>query len=158
MKRSILILLALLCMAGCADAKIPEVPANYSFTYENVEIVLHADAAPVISALGEPKNYTEEASCAFDGLDKTYHYGAFYLTTYPLEGRDYIYTLWFADDTVATAEGIRIGSTRAQVEQAYGTDALNAAGNCVRIQGQSRLVILLTDGLVSSVRYEAVLE
>ena len=158
MKPMTIILLILLCLTGCGAPEAPEIQENFTFTYDGVDITLHADAAPVLDALGEPKSYTEEASCAFEGLDKTYYYGPFYLTTYPIADKDCIYTLWFADDTVATAEGIRIGSTRAQVEQAYGQEALNEAGNCVRIQGRSRLVILLTDGVVSSVRYEGLLE
>lgn len=158
MKRMLLLLLILLCLSGCGAPEGPETQENFTFTYSGVEITLHGDAAPVLAALGEPKSYTEEASCAFEGLDKTYYYGPFYLTTYPMEDKDRVYTLWFADDTVSTAEGIRIGSTQAQVEQAYGQEALNDAGNCVRIQGRSRLVILLTDGIVTSVRYEGLLE
>ena len=158
MKRMIFLLLAMLCLTGCAAPEVPTGEKNFTFIYQGVAISPHGDAAPVIEALGEPKSYTEETSCAFEGLDKTYYYGSFYLSTYPVDGRDFIYTLWFADDTVATAEGIRIGSTQAQVAEAYGQDSLDEAGSCLRIRGSSRLVILLTDGIVTSVRYEGLLE
>lgn len=158
MKRMITILLAMLCLAGCAAPEAPAEQDTLAFTYNGLEIAPHADAAPVIEALGEPKSYTEETSCAFEGLDKTYYYGPFYLATYPMDGRDYVYTLWFADDTVTTAEGIRIGSPRSQVEEAYGTGSYNGTNSYVITKGQSRLVILITEETVSGVRYEGILD
>ena len=89
-------------------------------------------------------------------MDKTYYYGSFYLSTYPLDGKDCIYNLWFADDTVATEEGIRIGSTQSQVEEAYGRDCFNGTNCFVLTRGQSRLVILMEEGKVSSIRYEGI--
>lgn len=157
MKKLCILILAILTLAGCASPEAPAGQENFAFTYNGVEIVLHADAAPVIEALGEPKRYTEETSCAFEGLDKTYYYGSFYLATYPMDGKDYVYTLWFADDTVTTAEGIRIGSPQSQVEEACGAENFNGTNGYVLTRGQSRLVILITEGYVSGVRYEGIL-
>ena len=112
----------------------------------------------MLEALGEPKSYTEESSCAFEGLDKTYYYGSFYLSTYPMGGKDFVYVLWFADDTVTTAEGIRIGSTQAQVETAYGKDAFNGTNAFEMSKGSSKLTILITDGIVSGIRYEGIID
>lgn len=156
MKRMMILLPAMLCLAGCAAPEAPAPEENFTFVYYGVAISPHGDAGPVIEALGEPKSYTEEASCAFEGLDKTYYYGSIYISTYPLDGKDYIYTLWFADDTVTTAEGIRIGSTRSEVEKAYGADAFNGTNTCELTKGNSKLTILVTDGLVSAVRYEGI--
>ena len=75
-------------------------PNAFYFTYEGTEIRLHADMAPILEKLGEPKKYTESASCAFEGLDKTYFYGNFYMTTYPQGEKDYVFSLWFVDDTL----------------------------------------------------------
>lgn len=158
MKKLCILILALVTLAGCASPEAPAGQENFAFSYNGVEIQLHADAAPLIEALGEPKSYTEETSCAFDGLDKTYYYGPFYLSTYPMEGKDYVYTLWFADDTVATAEGIRIGSSQTQVEEAYGAENFNGTNGYELTRGQSRLVILISDGFVSGVRYEGILD
>ena len=159
MKRISVFLLAtvmLLGLAGCGSAASERQEENHSFTYNGINITIGAEAASIIDALGEPRSYTEEPSCAFDGMDKTYYYGSFYLSTYPLEGKDYVYNLWFADDGVATEEGIRIGSTRSQVEEAYGKDCFNGTNSFVLTKGQSRLVILLEDGLVTGVSYEFV--
>ena len=161
MKRISLFLLAaimLLSLVGCGSIDIDPQEENFSFTYNGTKITLGAEAAPIIDALGEPRSYTEEPSCAFEGMDKTYYYGSFYISTYSLDGKDHIYNLWFADDGVATDEGIRIGSTQSQVEDAYGKDCFNGTNIFVMPKGQSKLVILIEDGKVSSIRYEVILE
>lgn len=161
MKRISLILLAaimLFSLVGCGSTDTDPQEENFTFAYNDTKITLGAEAAPIIDALGEPRSYTEEPSCAFDGMDKTYYYGSFYLSTYPLAGKDYIYNLWFADDTVATEEGIRIGSTQSQVEDAYGKECFNGTTSFVLTKGQSRLVILIEEKTVSSVRYEVILK
>ena len=161
MKRiSVFLLTAIMLfsLAGCGATDIAPQEENFSFTYNGTKITLGAEAVPIIDALGEPRSYTEEPSCAFDGMDKTYYYGSFYLSTYPLDGKDYVYNLWFADDGVATDEGIRIGSSQSQVEDTYGKDCFDGTNSFVLTKGQSRLVILVEEGTVSSVRYEVILE
>lgn len=130
---------------------------GYSFTYNGVEIEMNAPAADIIAALGEPKSYTEEASCAFIGMDKTYFYGSFYLQTYPMEDVDYIYCVWLVDDSVTTAEGIYIGATQAQVEQAYGAEAYNGSNAYILTTEHSRLTVILENGVVSSIQYDAII-
>lgn len=161
MKQISIFLLAavmLFSLVGCGANNPDSQEENFSFTYNGIKITLGAEAAPIIDALGEPRSYTEEPSCAFDGMDKTYYYGSFYLSTYPMDGKDYIYNFWFADDGVATDEGIRIGSSQSQVEDAYGEECFNGTNSFVLTKGQSRLVVLVEEETVSSVRYEVILE
>lgn len=163
MKKLSAILLALmlvLSMAACGEEtpEQPETKDNYVFTYFGTEIMIDVEATDIVADLGTPKNYTEETSCAFEGLDKTYFYGSFYLSTYPMGDKDFVYSVWFADDSVATAEGIRIGSTKAQVESAYGTAGFNGSNAFVMTKGDSTLTIILKDGEVSDVIYELTLD
>lgn len=161
MKRiSIFLIVAvmLFSLAGCGAAEPNLQEENFSFTYNGTQITLGEEAAPIIDALGAPRSYTEEPSCAFDGMDKTYYYGSFYLSTYPMDDKDYVYNIWFADDGVATDEGIRVGSSQSQVEDAYGKECFNGTNSYVLTKGQSRLVILIEEQTVSSVRYEVILE
>lgn len=173
MKRISALLLAavmLLCLVGCEEPAPATDPSgdptnpdngpkveNFTFTYNGTQIMLDADAAPVIAALGEPKSYTEETSCAFDGLDKTYFYGSFYLSTYPMDGKDYVYTIWLVDDSIANEDGVRIGNTQAQVEAVYGADCFAGTNSYTQDKGESRLTILLEDGYVSSIQYEVII-
>ncbi|HIT34703.1 MAG TPA: hypothetical protein IAC31_08800 [Candidatus Faecousia intestinigallinarum] len=134
-----------------------EASDGFSFTYNGATIAINAPAAPILEALGEPKSYTEEASCAFDGLDKTYYFGSFYMNTYPGEDQDYVFGFWFADDSVSTQEGIYIGATQAEVEEAYGADSYNGSNAYIVTKGETKLTVILTDGLVSSIQYDMIL-
>ena len=161
---AILLVLALvLSLGACAAPPEPTKPTepvkdNYVFTYNGIAIMMDAEATDIVAALGEPKSYTEETSCAFDGLDKTYYYGSFYLSTYPMGDKDFVHSVWFSDDTLTTAEGIRIGATQAQVENAYGAQSYNGSNAYVMTKGDSKLTVVLTDGIVSSVQYEIILD
>lgn len=135
----------------------PAVNEAFVFTYNGTKIQLHANMAPILAALGEPKSYTESASCAFEGLDKTYYYGSFYIDTYPMGEKDYVYDFWFADDSVATAEGIYIGSTQAKVEAAYGAENYNGSNAYIVREGDGQLTVILEEGVVTSIQYSIVL-
>ena len=164
MKR-FLTLLIVLCLAlslvACGSAETPKETAgaqysaadNFSFTYKGTEITLHAPAAAIVSALGEPTKYSESTSCAFEGLDKSYYYGSFYLETYPKGEEDFVYGWWFADDSVATAEGVYIGAAQTEVEKAYGADTFNGTNSYVVKKAAGTLTVILTDGVVSSIQY-----
>lgn len=167
MKKLIAIILSLvfaLSFTACGetpadngDSSAPK-EAGYFFTVNGVKVEMNVDAADVISALGDSKSYTEEASCAFEGLDKTYGYGGYFVSTYPDGDKDYIYSAWFVDDSITTEEGVYIGSTKAEVEKAYGADCFGDSNTATLTKGNSKLIILLTDDAVSSIQYQAVVE
>lgn len=133
----------------------PSAPAEdgFAFEYKGTKITFHAPAAPIVAALGEPVKYTESTSCAFEGLDKSYYYGSFYLETYPKADEDFVYGWWFADDSVTTEEGIYIGATQAEVEKAYGTEGYNGTNAFVINKPAGSLTIILENGLVNSIQY-----
>ena len=128
----------------------------YTFTYGSTTIAMNADTAPIVAALGEPKKYTEEESCAFEGLSKTYFFGSFYLETYPDGDTDRVYCVWLVDDSVNTEEGIYIGATQQQVEDAYGAQWYNGKNAYVVKTGDCVLTIILENGVVNSIQYTAV--
>ena len=169
MKKLIAILLTLILMLGLAACTTtPDTPDqpqskdpvqdSYSFTYNGKKVALHAPMSEVIAALGKEKSYSESASCAFEGLDKTYGYGSFYIQTYPVGDKDYVFGVWFADDSVTTDEGVYVGMTQADVEAAYGAESFNGTNAYVMTKGKSTLTVILTDGAVSSIQYDAVVE
>ena len=158
-----LLMVASLCACGDGEQTPTEAPSptpnanGFVFVYKGQELRIHADFAPILAALGEPTTYTESASCAFDGLDKTYYYGNLYIDTYPVGDKDYIYDFWFADDSISTAEGIYIGATKAQVEAAYGTECFNGNNAYIITKADESLTIILEDGVVTSIQYSMVL-
>ena len=173
MKKIFALILALtmvLALAACGGETAPETTApaanapgktdasSWKYTVRGVDILMNAEAAPILEALGEPVSYTEEASCAFTGLDKTYNYGGFFLNTYPIGDVDYIYGVCLMDDSSTTPEGIYIGATQAEVEAAYGAEGFNGTNAYILKSATTTLTIILDDGLVSSIQYDAVVE
>ncbi len=57
--------------------------STYVFLSGDFAVSIDQDMSEVLSALGEPQSYFEAASCAFEGLDKTYTYDAVEIITYP---------------------------------------------------------------------------
>ncbi len=131
--------------------------SSFVFTYNSTEIRLHADMAPILAALGQPISYTESASCAFDGKDKTYNYSSFCLTTYPQGEKDLVFSFWFVDDSVTTSEGLYIGAPQAMAETACGADSYNGINAYVKKLGDTRMTVIITDGLISSIQYTVLL-
>ena len=174
MKKIFALILALamvLSMVACGGESAPETTApaasattttpdanSWKYSVQGVEIMMHAPAASILEALGEPVSYTEEASCAFSGLDKTYYYGGFYLQTYPMGDEDFVFSLWLVDDSSTTPEGIYIGASQAEVEAAYGAEGFNGSNAYILKGTTSTLTIILDGGVVTSIQYDAVVE
>ena len=71
---------------------------------------------------------------------------------------DYVYSAWLVDDSSTTPEGIYIGASQAEVEAAYGAEGFNGSNAYVMTGTTSTLTIIMTDGVVSSIQYDAVVE
>ena len=146
-------ILTMMLMTGCSsvEPQVTEPEKELVFLYNGTEIAMGAEAAPILEALGEPKSCTEAPSCLFEGVDKTYYYGSFYLLTSPAPDGERIYKLWFAEDCVETPEGIAIGDEAAEVAQTYEVET------CGEIyfydRGDTRLNIITEKGVVTSVQY-----
>lgn len=141
------------------DSAGKETGSGYSFEYNGVTVPMNTDAAPVIAALGEPQQYFEAESCAFKGLDKTYYYSGFELTTYPKDANtDYISSVYFKDDSVSTSEGIYIGSTVDDMLAVYGEDYTGGDGSYTYKKGEASILFIAEDGEITAVTYLALVE
>ena len=152
MKRWVLLLLclALLC-AGCGKETNRE---DFRFTYREAEIGINAEAGPVLYRLGEPVQCTQSPSCAFEGMDTTYYHGGIYLTTATVESTERIIRAWFADDTVCTGEGLKIGDSRDRAQELYGPEGFREDGIWEAVRGNTRLVITFAEDTVDGIIYE----
>jgi len=131
---------------------------KYTFVYKGTNIDMKAEAAPNCEALGDAKSYTEETSCAFDGLDKNYTFSSFIMTTYPDGDKDRVNSITLLDDTVSTTDGISIGDSKEKVEEVYGADAFNGVNAYIMTEGDAQLTIIIDSDKVSSIQYTAVFE
>ena len=165
----LLLALVMLLLAGCgssgADKSGGETTTAaaaeqngdvYFFKVNGTEIRANAEAAPIIEALGEPLEYFESESCAFQGLDKIYTYGGFRIYTYPVDDVDYIQNVELVDDSVSTQEGIYIGSSADDVKKAYGESDEVVNAEWVYKKGDSTLHFIFTDDKVVSIEYRAI--
>lgn len=130
---------------------------GFSFSYNGTRISMKENFAPILKALGDPKSYDETPSCASSGMDKTYFYGSFYVTTYPDGDNDLVNCVWLVDDSVATDEGISIGDAKADVERAYGAESFNGTNAYIMVKDGTRLTVILQDDVVSSIQYDAII-
>ena len=124
------------------------------FTTGDQQIYINEDAQTVTDALGTPPSGTYEAlSCAFEGKDTFYYYDGFTLQTYEKDGKKYIYTITLEDDTVNTAEGIKIGDSFAAVTKAYGTDYVAAGNTYAYSKDKMTLTFVMNNDKVSTISY-----
>lgn len=130
-----------------------EVKKGYFFEHKGLEIVIDTEAASVLEALGETKSYFEAASCAIDGMIRTYGYNSFELDTYEQDGKEYISCIYFKDDTITTKEGAYLFMTKEQLLNIYGEDYTIEAGMFVYSKDEMKLKFILTDDIVTSIQY-----
>ncbi len=127
--------------------------SGYVFTAPNgVTVAIDDDMAQVLEALGEPRSYFEAASCAFEGLDKTYTYSGFTIITRPEEA-DLVTSILLTDDSAATPEGVYIGSPAEDVATVYGEPDRRTDTLLSYTKGGTTLNFILSDGAVLSIEY-----
>jgi hypothetical protein len=137
---------------------IQKEPSGYSFEYKDLNIFMNMDVAPVINNLGEALEYFEAESCAFKGLDKTYTYPGFEITTYPLNGSDNISSIYIMDDSVSTPEGIYLGASVDEMIAAYGDDYTESSGAYTYTKDDSKLQFITKDNEIIAITYLADVE
>ncbi len=92
------------------------------FVLNGAEYFLHSDAGKLLAVLGKPDKQSEAVSCAYVGMDRQFVYKAgIEIDTYPIKDKDMIDSIVLISKDFATAKGITIGSSKAEVEAAYGT-------------------------------------
>ena len=150
----LLVTLMLFLLAACpAQEDAPQNSAFANMRVKETEIAIDAEAAPILSALGNEISYEESPSCAFEGMDKLYVYQGFRIKTYSQGGKDYIYSIELMDDSIATPEGIMIGAEIATVTEKYGTPAEENDTAMRFISENTILQILFRDGKVTNIQY-----
>ena len=149
-----------LVLASCTPTEPSDDRKNYVFVKGDVTVRISDDAESVLDALGTPRQYSESPSCLFDGLDKVYVYGGFRIQTYPDGTIERIYSVELLDDSVATPEGIAIGSARADVIEVYGSEMRETASALIYTDAANgiELMFSIRDGRVTNIQYKKITE
>ena len=154
MKRFGLILAAILLLPMCFAACEQNAGGEYSFAYNGQAVRVGDDGNAVAAALGTPVDYIEEDSCGGEGPDKTFVYPGFRYDTVMTGGVDRIVKIVLTDDSIATPEGVKIGSAKSAVIAAYGDSYTETAdGSLVYTDGNAKLMFGIRDGVVTAIHY-----
>ncbi|MDE7221264.1 MAG: hypothetical protein K2O45_16880 [Oscillospiraceae bacterium] len=141
--------------APAGPAPQTKAESKYVLAYQGCALPANADFAPLLAYLGDPANYFEAESCAFEGLDKTYTYDGVEIVTYPDGDVDRISSVRILTNAVSTPEGITIGSTPEDVTAAYGEEYDAIGQQYTYEDGDCLLSVLFQDGKAISVEYTA---
>lgn len=159
MKRILCLMLAILLVGAFAACDETEEEINFAdCAVKGVKLTPDADAKAALAALGEYRTFAETGSCYGDGMDRVYEYTSFKVMTYSNGEAEYILSVEIfndADESVATPEGIRIGSTSDAVTAAYGEASESSDSSMIylRADGKVKLQFLLRDGAVTNIQY-----
>ena len=126
---------------------------GYLFEANGTKIAADALIAPILQALGEPKQYYESASCAFNGLDKVNVYDHFQIDSYPSPDGDRVMAVYLMDDLVTTPEGLRLGDTAEKTKEIYGAAYRTSGTEWIYEKGGMELHVLFENDLVSYITY-----
>lgn len=117
---------------------------KYYLTYNGVKIVLGAETAPVVKAIGKDYVYTENPSCAYVGIDYTYDYKSFIIYAQSKDGKEFINTVEVRDNTVDCG-GVKVGQTLDDAKKVFGTPSSDAEYGIVYVKNGTEIQFI-TDG------------
>lgn len=107
------------------DAPTTEPPTDAPTVVQNVQFgmdMLKNNADGVVSSLGNPVDIQSAQGCLSNGADqKIYVYEGLTVKCYVMDGTEYIYEIDIISGNYSLSSGITVGSSKADVESAYGT-------------------------------------
>ncbi|MBQ6786178.1 MAG: hypothetical protein IJO85_00495 [Lachnospiraceae bacterium] len=104
-----------------ADARVDE--SDFAADIQGTLVRLDEEINELMNELGEPDSFVETVRNPRIGSDKTYTYDGIIISTNPKNGKDIVSSIQYHGKE-KTLSGIGIGSTRADIEAAYGIDYL----------------------------------
>lgn len=154
MKKKILTLLVavLLCLTafvGCDKNETTDTAFGISANGKSFSLGDSVDT--LVGAMGEPLSVAEAGSCAGQGTLKEYTYNS--MTVHVLENDkgatvDYVS---LTNDLVTTSKGIRIGSTKADVVEAYGEPNNDNGTNIQYVSGEFAIKFGIANDKVNAI-------
>lgn len=120
----------------------------YALKVDNKEIKL--GEAFSIEKCGKELEYSEVASCAFEGLDKTYTYENYEITT---GEQDKITSIYFIDEGVSTTEGVKITDSYDKMIQVYGDNFKNEGNKYTYTKGNTTIEFMVENEVITGIEY-----
>lgn len=125
------------------------------FVYAGVELIPGTVFDP--AALPEADSMYSAPSCAIQGTDNLYSYGAFELTAFDDGTTETIYSVYLMDPAVATAEGLKVSDPVSSITALYGENYSLEGAAYVYTYGDMLLSIVTQNDAVLSIEYRQIL-
>lgn len=131
--------------------------ADLCLTVGGVKYDIRTDSAPLIEALGSDYEFSEQISCIYEGMDKSYTYDGLKISTVPVGGKDIIEMFTITSDKYKTARGITVGASLEDVVAAYGEKYFDdgyityTPSNDMTKISEPRLQFYMVDGVVKEI-------
>ena len=125
-----------------------ETAASYTLKVDNKEIKLGETFS--IEKCGKELQYSEVASCAFDGLDKTYTYENYEIKT---GEKDKITSIYFKDEGISTTEGVKITDTYDKMVQVYTNNFQNEGNKYIYTKGNTQIEFIVENDIIIGIEY-----
>ncbi len=104
--------------------------------------------------INEEAAISEIPSCAFSGTDKIYTYEGVEITVSKIDGKDTVYEVYFIDESVETAEGVKITDSKELMTQKYGTNYKEELGNnYTYTKGKIILSFTIENDVITGITY-----
>lgn len=127
--------------------------SSYQFFFDGVSIKPTEPAEDARSLLDLAKETGEAPSCAFEGLDKVYYFDGFEIQSGLVNNVELITGVILLDETVETAEGLKIGMSLDEMVAIYGDDYREDFGQYVYEDEDVQLIVIVFDDTVISISY-----
>lgn len=147
-----MLVLSVATLSGCGK-KEENILNDTSYTFTDGNKVFKLGEVFATSTYGEPLNYSEVPSCAFAGIDKTYTYEHYEITTYPDGDVDRIYSVYFLDEEVKTDKGIKILDSLEDLTKAYGESYEKTDNLYTYTQDKTHLNFIVENDTIVSIEY-----
>ena len=164
-----LCLLMMLTLAACNSAKdngkgdddskatttkaTDSTSVKYYIEFTGVKIELGADAEAALAALGTPKATAEVGNCGGQGTLTKYTYASLELYVLTSGNSSTIDQITLLDDSIATPEGIRIGTAQADVKTKCKNPTKSSDASYTYTSGNKNLKFNFRDGAVVGIDY-----
>ncbi len=104
-------------------------------------------------AFGKEENYSEIASCAFEGLDRTYTYTDYEITTFPDGDKERVFSVYFLNENVQTQEGVKITDSFDKMKEVYGEPTNQQGNQYVYTKGKTNMEFIVEEDVITSIQY-----
>lgn len=133
------------------EAEVTAAGGPFVFAYEGTKLT-PGDAFDV-DALPAAESVYTVPSCALEGTDNVYSYGAFELTAFDEGSGEVIYSIYFLDPELTTPEGLALGDSVEKMAELYGEDYAQDGDAYVYTREDTVLSVIAQDGLIASIEY-----